>query len=80
MKEIKFDDESKKDSLKKSNYYHYLHFLQFKTFATILIFFPKINKKIKHIDVLLLIFFALGVFQNFDSQFLTLLKAEKVVS
>ena len=49
LKEIKFDDESKKDSLMKSNYYHYLHFLQFKTFATILIFFPKINKKIKHI-------------------------------
>ena len=42
--------------------------------------FLKNNKSLEHLNVLLRIFFASGVFQNFDVDFWPLLKAEKVLA
>ena len=42
--------------------------------------FLKNNKSLEHLNVLLRIFFASGVFQNFDVHFWPLLKAEKVLA
>ena len=41
--------------------------------------FWKDNKRLEHLNVLLFIFFVLGVFKNFYVEFLPLLKAEKVL-
>ena len=42
--------------------------------------FFKNNKSLEHLNVLLRIFFDLGVFQNFNVDFWPLLKAEKVLA
>jgi hypothetical protein len=42
--------------------------------------FLKNNECLKHLNVLLRIFFVSGVFQNFDVDFWPLLKAEKVLA
>ena len=42
--------------------------------------FLKNNRSLEHLNVLLHIFFVLGVFKNFDGDFWPLLKAEKVLA
>ena len=58
--------------------YNFSSFLHF-TMLTRVVFW-KNNKGLKHLTILLRIFFVLGVFKNLDVHFFTLLKAEKVRS
>ena len=68
----------RKKLLQIRNFHIINDFEQFFTMSTLI--FLKNNKSFEHLNVLLCILFVPGVFQNFDVDFWSLLKAEKVLA